>query len=197
MNNVSPLLLIKTHWTDLKSGDERIVAQVVNQLRPHLQHIAKSILPEKVVSKADDSDVAQDTAIRATQCFSQFKGDTPEAFWAWLVAIQRNEVNRIIERYDAARRQIGRELSLTEIQEIPARTQPENEWNSKEALEILAEILRTLKPDDQAIIRMRIYERQDLREIATRMGRNYQAVKRLYSRAIVRWRVECNKRKKK
>lgn len=193
MSHLTPLLLIKQRWDELVSGDPDRVARVINELRPQLQQLSKTLIPEQIVSKADDSDVAQDTATRAIRAYSQFKGDSPEEFWAWLVAIQRNEVNRLTERYRAASRELAREQSLDAVQELADHREPEVDLARREDEEIREKVLLTLKPDDQAVIRWRIFERRDLREISILMDREYEAVKKLFARAVVRWKNGCDK----
>ena len=177
---------------ELTAGDPDQVARVINLLRPHLKQLSKSLLPGWKSTKADDSDVAQESMTRAIVAFHQFKGDSPEQFWAWLVAIQRNEVNRLLERFAAAPREMMHEQPLHNTPELPGGRSPEVELSQRENAELRAKVLATLRKDDQAIIRLRLFEQRVYKEIALLMNREYEAVKKLHMRAIARWRHGCD-----
>ncbi len=166
---------------------------MLTDLRPYLRPLAAAKLPPRVAVKEDESDMAQLTAMRTIAAIRQFHGDTPEQFWAWVVAIQRNEVNHIIEKYRAARRSVEREQALAEEAAVPDKARPDDDLARREQQDLHAAGLRALRPDDQTVIRLRVFERRSFAEIAGAMDRECEAAKKLFVRAVRHWREACAK----
>lgn len=192
MTSATPLEIIRRDWTAVQGGSPDEFAALLNQLRPYLRPLAARLLPYQLAAKADESDIAQLATTRALLAIGQFNGDTPELFWAWLKAIQRNEVNRLIETYWAARRSVEREQALADAAAVPAPGADDSTAGNIAAAREAA--LRTLKPDDQTVIRLRLYEQKEYAAIAVLMGREYEAVKKLFARAVARWKRACDAR---
>ena len=191
MNNASPLLVISRHWPAVKGGTPAQVAALLNDLRPYLRPLAAALLPARVAVKEDESDVAQLTTLRATTAIRQFHGDTPEQFWAWVVAIQRNEINHTVEKYRAARRSVEREQPLMEEAAVPDKGRPDDDLARREQQDLRAAGLRALRPDDQTVICLRLFERRSFAEVASTMDRECEAAKKLFTRALGHWREAC------
>lgn len=192
MRSTEPLAIIRQHWHLVKNGTPDQLAGLINQLRPFLKLIARGLMPDWIVSKADDSDVVQDTLSRATQSASRFQGESPEEFWAWLITIQRNEINHLLEKFKAARRDFTREQTLDVNDSLTDGRNTEAEISRQETIVLRERTLKTLRPDDQMVIRLRIYQGKSLLQIAQLMDREYESVKKLYSRAILKWKRACD-----
>lgn len=188
MSQTDPLSIIRHHWKLVKEGTPDQLAGLINQLRPFLKPLARGLMPDWISSKADDSDVARDTSARALKGISQFQGDTAEEFWAWIITIQRNEINHLLEKFRAARRELTREQGLDAGETLADGRSPDVELNRQEANELREKVLLTLKPEDQMVIRLRVHSGKSLRETAELMGREYEAIKKMYARAIVKWK---------
>jgi len=59
---------------------------------------------------------------------------------------------------------------------------------------VLFDLLRTLPPDQQTVVRLRYAEQKSMREIAVDMGRSEAAVKQLHYRALENLRQQMEGR---
>jgi RNA polymerase sigma factor (sigma-70 family) len=102
---------------------------------------------------------------------------------AWLVAIAANEARQAI------RRQGGRTvLDLSTTPDLPGRGDPADRISTLD----LARVLRTLKPDDRALLALRYVAGLDSSEIAAQLGGSASGVRTRLSRLVERLRMELD-----
>ena len=104
-------------------------------------------------------------------------------FSAWLFKIAHHAIA-----------QYGRDASRK--QEAPLENAPEPVTDEDaERRAVLFDLLRTLPPDQQKVIRLRYAEQKNMREIAGEMDRSEAAVKQLHYRALENLRQQMEGRR--
>lgn len=162
--------------------------------RNYLRLVARTSLDTAVQAKADPSDMAQETIIKAHQSFDRFQGATEAELVAWLRQILAHNIRDLVRRYRAGARQVSREISLDDalcssadaIDQFVAGEQssPSQSYQRREVSVVLADALAELSPDHREVIILRSIEERDWPEIAARMGRTTDAVRVLWARAL-------------
>jgi RNA polymerase sigma-70 factor (ECF subfamily) len=76
-----------------------------------LRCYARHRLSSRLLQKCGSSDLVQDTFIKAHQHFADFRGSSPEQFWAWLVSILTHNLADLRRHYASASRRVAREMS--------------------------------------------------------------------------------------
>ena len=196
MSDQDAVAIIRNRWENVLSPTPDNLAALLTELGPHLHPIARVILPQKLLPKVGHSDIVQLTVTKAFQAIDQFQGSSPEEFWFWLLAIQRNLIKSLITRFGRARRNVLIERPLCRHVDQASASAPDEEVARQEVMRLRIKLLATLKTDYQTVIRLRLLERREYAEIGELMGRESSAVKRLYSRAIVQWRQACDNHEK-
>ena len=151
-------------------------------------------MPDLLTPKVDPSDLVQDTSARVVEKMSRFRGDCPAEFWAWLNAVIRSEADRLIKQYSTAKRTVAREQSLDELADLSDRHRPsETSVEEEDLRQFRISVYQRLKPDLQETIRLRLFENLSFRDMAIRLNREKDSVKKLYYRAIAVWKLACDR----
>jgi RNA polymerase sigma-70 factor (ECF subfamily) len=169
------------------AGSADALAALFAAIRPALLLRARLQLPERLRTKVDESDVAQDALLAAHEHFTAFRGTTPAEFLAWLRTIQRNAVGRAVERFTADARCVGREQPLPEAPLPGGENTPSRNAMFNEAAEARERALQGLPEEMRLVIRLRTLEVLPYAEVARRMGRTEAAVRQLHCRALKAW----------
>ena len=174
------------------------IAAFVDAARGSLKLLAAAQLPAKLRTKVALSDVVQNTALEAYSSADRFEGTTKQELFAWLRKILRNNVLDTVRRYRETRcRDISRERSLCELADSeradPALVRdraPHLSAIRLEEEEAIARALASLPEPHATVIRLRIWEDLQFRDIGLRCGRSEDAVRKLFLRSIGRLRDE-------
>ena len=195
MNPATNLLLL---LAAARRPSRAALGQLLEACRPSLLIRAHEQLAVNLQAKGDASDLVQDTMSEACRDFPQFVGHSQAAFVAWLNCIlKHNAINfaRHFRRTD--KRQSERELSLDDRKNAGLAEQlcdkgssPGGKAQQKEAAEARARAFERLSAADRRVIVLHYREERPFDEIARLMGRTPAAVRKLWSRAIDRWRQD-------
>jgi DNA-directed RNA polymerase specialized sigma24 family protein len=90
-----------------KSGDDSALWNLAEQLRPYLKAVVRRDVGRALAGKVDDSDIVQQSMVRAVNKFKDFEGASLAQWQAWLVAIVHNEARNTV-RYWHQQRRFGR-----------------------------------------------------------------------------------------
>lgn len=74
------------------------LAEIVQRMRPHLKFIARQQTQRLPNCKDDESDIVQQSVVKAYERFDQFNGTTTGQWRAWLKKIVRNHA-KDVQRY--------------------------------------------------------------------------------------------------
>lgn len=170
---------------------------LLGRYRDYLALLARMSFRRGLQSKLDASDIVQDVLVKAHRGFAGFRGRTEAETVGWLKQILARTLANTDRQYrHTERRCVERERSLDAIvmassqalQRLPAAstTTPSRGAERREAGALVADVLAALKPDDREVIVLRSLEEREWSDVARRMGRNGEAVRALWGRAIQR-----------
>jgi RNA polymerase sigma-70 factor (ECF subfamily) len=182
-------------WIALaKGGRADMLGHVLEACRPYLLRIANTYLEKDLKAKVGPSDLVQETFLEAQRHFSHFDGADEAELLAWLRRILINNLVNCDKLYRATeKRRIDREVSLLDSQDEqvlkcvvdPGQSpsavarETERDQNLQQAINQLPELYRQ-------VILWRGYERHSFEEMARRLDRSAEAVRKLWVRALVR-----------
>ncbi len=189
------------HWgrllSDVERGDADALGKLLEAFRPYLLLLANRELPDALRAKYGASDLVQETLLEAHRDFALKAFPGPDELRAWLKQVLMNNLTDSVRRYcESDKRSVERERSLDDKrQSFGARLTDRNPTpaSSAAALEEAAALegaLDRLPPDDRTAILLRNRDHLSWDEIGNRLGRTGEAVRKLWSRAILRLRIE-------
>jgi RNA polymerase sigma-70 factor (ECF subfamily) len=182
-----------------RRGDREALGRLLEAYRPYLTLLARVQIGRRLRGKADASDVVQDAFLGAHRDFGAFRGETEREFLAWLRQVLASVLANFIRRYQGARRRdvrLERQLAV-ELEEssqaldralIAPQGGPHHQAERREQAVLLAEALNRLTDDDRELLVLRHLEGMTFPEVAKRMGRTLDSVKKRWPRALVRLR---------
>lgn len=181
-----------------RQGREDAVGQILGLYRDYLKLLARVQIDRRLQSKVDASDVVQDTLLRAHRSFGQFAGGTEAEFTAWLRKILANCLVDFARRYrDTARRRLDLERYIDQDLDDASRSldgalvggaSPSETYAQRERAVLLANALATLPENYREAVVLRHLENLSFPEIAERMGRSVDSVKKLWMRGLAQLR---------
>jgi RNA polymerase sigma-70 factor (ECF subfamily) len=182
-----------------RAGDAAALGELLELSRNYLALLARLQIGKRLQGKVDDSDLVQETFLAAHQHFPNFRGRTEAEFVVWLRKILAAKVADLLRRYQGAqRRDLRLERQLTdELDEssqalngglVDPQSSPSQRAAHREQAVLLADALKTLPPAYGEVIILHHFEGLSLPEVARRLGRSPDGVKKLWLRALVRLR---------
>lgn len=180
-----------------REGNDEALSRLLEAYRNYLHLLATTCLDRKLRGKADPSDVVQDALLRVHRSFHQFRGATEPELLAWLRKILANLLTDLHRRFlVGAGHRVGRELSLEELLDRSSlnlrdllavqENSPSHRAREREQSVLLADALARMAEDDREVVTLRGLEELEWSEVAHRMGRSAEAVRKLWSRALLR-----------
>ena len=167
--------------------------------RNYLRFLARDGVGGALRAKVDASDVVQDVLIRARDRFAQFQGDTEGQLLAWLRRILANHVVDLARKHKVGGdRGVVQERSIDEILYESSQafgkvlalsgTSPSQYAMREERSVRVANALAQLSEDHARVIELRTLRGLEWTEVAERMARSYDAVQKLWFRALKKLR---------
>ena len=190
-----------------KNGSEGRRAGLLESYRSYLRLLARTLIGPDLRAKIDESDVAQETLIKANERFGQFRGNSEKELAAWLRAVLTHNLADVGRRFrGAAARDIFKERSLNQAMQASSLnlgrfvavnvSSPSERVAQRELDVILADAMGELARDHREVLVLRSLEERDWHEIAERMERGYDAVRMLWMRALESLRPRIEERLK-
>jgi RNA polymerase sigma-70 factor (ECF subfamily) len=182
-----------------KDGDDVAFERLVDQELPRLRRRVEERLGADLRRRIDPSDVLQQAALDVFQLREDFENRGLRAFRGWLKTITMNNLNRLIEKELAQKRdprrekrralEAGRSRSLDPLGNLSASiSSPSAGLHREEALQLLGRCLDMLSDDDREMLRWIDEDDLGYEEAARRLSVNVDAARRRHSRAIARLR---------
>lgn len=166
-------------------GGQADIAAMVFSYRPSLKAIAASLLPEHLKSRVDDSDLVQDTLLKAVTNADQIRATHPEQLEAWLKETLVNSVRDCIKFHSRQQRSVSKEQFLP-LETVRSTDLSASEQISKaETNEIVLQAVMGLADDYRTVLLLRQQMDLTFPEIGERMQRTPEAVRMLWARALV------------
>lgn len=177
-----------------KSGKNDL-GGVLNEERPYLMAIAKQELGDDLRAKGGASDLVQEAFLEAARDAGQFTGKSRFEFRGWLRQILLHNILNFRRRYrSTTKRNAEREVS-SDLSEMVASNPARDPTPSRVAMreELVAAVrgaIMALPSDYRAVIELRSLQRLPFEDVALRMDRSADAVRKLWCRAIEKLQVE-------
>jgi RNA polymerase sigma-70 factor (ECF subfamily) len=182
-----------------RAGDGPALGQLLELYRNYLGLLARLQIGRRLQGKVDDSDLVQETFLKAHRDFADFRGGSERELAAWLRQVLAANLATLVRRFLGTQR---RDVRLEEdlAGELEASSQaldrglpapgssPSQRALRREQAVLLADALGRLAGDYREVIILRYLEGLPLADVATRMGRSVDSVKKLWTRALVQLR---------
>lgn len=183
-----------------QAGDGEALGRLLDSYEPFLQLMARMQVGRRLQGKLDGSDLVQETFLEAHRDFPRFRGRTEAELLAWLRQILARNLANAVRRYRGTQaRDIGLERDIhRDFDEswkmldaglVAAQSSPSQQASRRERAVLLANALQRLPDDYREAIVLRHFELLSFPEVAARMGRTEDSVKKLWARALARLRA--------
>ena len=175
-----------------KAGDGDALKVLVERCEDLLQARVRARLPRHLRRKVSVSDVLQETMIVAYQRRGDFERRGDNGFRNWLLGIADLKAQAAAHRYrGVAKRAAGREVTRDQRpdtgQFVGANPSPSQVAIAAELKELARRAMAQLRDDYREVLRLAREEHLSRREVAQRMNRSREAIKKLYGRALLRF----------
>jgi RNA polymerase sigma-70 factor (ECF subfamily) len=182
-----------------RAGDGTALGRLLERYRPYLGFLAGLQVGRLLRDKVDASDLVQEAFLGACRDFEQFRGATEGEFLGWLRSILGSLLANLARHYQGTqRRDVRRERRLggepgqssqaPELGLAASCSSPSSQAARREQSVLLAEALGRLDADDRELLVLRHLEGLTFPEVAQRMGRTLDQVKKHWPRALARLR---------
>lgn len=182
----------------LRGGDEDALGELFSIFRERLKKVVHFRLDHRLKGRVAESDVLQDTYIRASQRLEHYLEKPEMPFFVWLrllagqqlVDLHRHHVGaemRDARREISLHEKIGGNTSLALAAHLADRlTSPSRVFERVEKIAILEETLNRMNPIDREVIALRHFEELTSAETAQVLGIEKAAASKRYVRALQR-----------
>jgi RNA polymerase sigma-70 factor (ECF subfamily) len=178
-----------------KAGDGPSVGRLLELYRAYLGVLARVQIGRRLQGKVDASDLVQEAFLGACRDFPQFRGSTEKEFLGWLRQILASLLANLVRHYQGTQRRdvrLERQLALELEQSSQAldrglaapHSSPSQQAMRREQSVVLAEALGRLPEEWRELLIHRHLEGLTFPEVARRMGRSVDSVKKVWPRAL-------------
>lgn len=185
-----------------RRGNDSALGELLEQSRNYLKLLARLQIDSQLQGKADASDLVQETFMEALRDFRSFRGSSEREWLAWLRRVLATNLANLIRHYRGTRRRDVRleralaarmdqsSLTLDGALMQSREASPSELASRREQSVVLANVLEQLSPDYREAIVLRHLENLSFPEVAQRMGRTVDSVKKLWIRGLARLRKD-------
>ncbi len=183
-----------------RAGDRDARGRLLDGYRNYLALLARLQLNRTLQGKADPADLVQETFLKAHRDFDQFRGATEPELMAWLRSILATSAANLMRHYLGTR---GRDVRLErrvadaldqssqalDRGQVARLSSPSDRAARREQAVLLADALQSLPPSYREVIILRHLEELSFPEVARRLGRSLDSVKKLWLRGLAQLRA--------
>jgi RNA polymerase sigma-70 factor (ECF subfamily) len=175
------------------------LGRLLESYRGYLALLARLQIGRRLQGKVDAADLVQETFLEAHRQFALFQGSTTAELAGWLREILASRLAKLVRYYFGTRRRDVRlEQALAAELEQSSRvldhglmapsSSPSHQAARREQAVRLAAALQQLPEDYREVLILRHLEALSFPDVARRMGRTVESVKKLWARALPRLR---------
>jgi len=187
-----------------KDGDKSALNQLYRVYAERVRWMVRFRMGKELRSKLESMDLVQDTFIHALSGLENFTYKNEGDFVRWLAKIAENELRGSLKKLHTDKRDIRKEVRLDNYRPTTAggfvgtaepiqATTPSVIMSRKEDLAKLAKAIDELKPEYREVIVLTKIEGLSYKEIAGRLGKSSEAVRKLVSRAMAELTIAFRK----
>jgi RNA polymerase sigma-70 factor (ECF subfamily) len=182
-----------------RAGSREALGQLLESCRDYLLLIAGQELDVDLRAKGGASDLVQETFLEAQRDFIQFRGDSEAELLGWLRRLLLNNLANFSRQYrTTGKRHVEREVPLQgqsssfDLRDNLAASvpTPAEQAMEQEQADLVDRVLERLPEDYRQVLLWRYREELAFEEIARRLGRTENAVRKLWARALERFQAE-------
>jgi RNA polymerase sigma-70 factor (ECF subfamily) len=182
-----------------QAGDSSALGRLLESYQGYLLLLAGVQIGRRLQGKVEPADLVQETFLEAHRHFTRFRGHSEGEFVNWLRQIQTGTCANLVRHYLGTRRRdirLERDLAVeldcsSQVRDgalLAKGSSPSQGAARREQAGLLAEALKRLPSDCRDVIALRHLEGLTFAEVAGRMGRSIDVVKKLWPRALARLR---------
>jgi RNA polymerase sigma-70 factor (ECF subfamily) len=175
------------------------LGQLLERYRSYLALLARLQIDRRLQGKLDEEDLVQQTFLLAHRHFVQFRGTTEHELATWLRRILASCVANALRHYLGTKRrdlrlerqlaaELDRSSRVLDRGLLAGQSSPSQQAALREQAVLLADCLARLPKDYREAVILRHLEGLPFLEVAQRMGRTVDSVKKLWARALVQLR---------
>jgi RNA polymerase sigma factor (sigma-70 family) len=171
----------------LQAGDQEAAAQIFERFASRLIALARSRMGQRMRQKEDPEDVLQSVyqSFFIRQARGEFELRDWDSLWALLATITLNKCGHRIEHFQAARRDLRREVAPLTRDDVTASLEGIARDPTPQEAAVLAELLeqtmRSLEGYQRQILELSL-QGYSVAEISTRVGYTQRTVQRILQR---------------
>lgn len=180
-------------------GEGEAVGRLLELYRGYLTMLARLGLTRRLQGKVEPADVVQETFLEAHRHFAGFQGNSEGELVGWLRQILAARLANTVRHFLGTRQRdarLERELAddlnqssrVLEKALIAPQSTPSQRASQREQAVLLADALERLPADYREVIVLRHLQELPFAEVAARMDRSVEAVKKLWTRALAKLR---------
>jgi RNA polymerase sigma-70 factor (ECF subfamily) len=178
-----------------RAGDRAALGRLLESYRAYLSILARVQIGRRLQGKADASDLVQEAFLGAFRDFGQFRGTTEPELLGWLRSILASLLANLVRHYQGTQRRdvrLERRLAVELEQSSQAldrglaspHSSPSQQAARREQSVLLAEALARLPQELRDLLILRHLEGLTFPEVARRLGRTVDVVKKQWPRAL-------------
>jgi RNA polymerase sigma-70 factor, ECF subfamily len=178
-----------------RAGNTDALGQLLETYRVYLGFLARQQIGRRLQGKADPSDLIQEAFLGATRDFKRFRGTTEKEFLAWLRQILASLLANLVRRYHGTHKRSVRleqqlEVELEQSSQALAgglcdsQPSPSRQAGDREQAVLLLAALESLPAEDRDLLMLRHLEGLTFPEVAERLGRTVDSLKKRWPRAL-------------
>lgn len=179
-------------FANAKTNDASAIVSLINSQRAFIAGLASHLISRELQAKTRISELVQDTLTAAFRGFQQYKGETEAELRSWLKTIVTNMAATRTRGYlDTAKRNVILERSLQTVKSDQVSAEiagddlsPSSIVSRLEERELLLAKLGNLPDITRDVIVLRYRDDLSFEEIAQRVGKPIEAVKKIWLRGI-------------
>jgi len=187
-----------------KDGDKSALNQLYGVYAERVRWMVRFRMSRELRSKLESMDVVQDTLIHALIGLEDFTYKNEGDFVRWLAKIAENELRGSLKKLHADKRDIRKEVRLNNYRPATGAgfagtpgpieaTTPSVIMSRKEDLAKLEKALDELKPEYREAIILTKIEGLSYNEIAVKLDKTSEAIRKLVSRAMAELTIAFRK----
>jgi RNA polymerase sigma-70 factor (ECF subfamily) len=178
-----------------RAGEGPALGRLLELYRAYLLVLARVQIGRRLQGKVDASDVVQEAFLGACRDFPQFRGTSSKEFLGWLRQILASLLANLVRHYQGTQRRdvrLERQLILELDQSSQAmdrglvmpQSSPSQQAIRREQSVLLAEALGRLPEEWRELLILRHLEGLSFPDVARRLGRTVDSVKKQWPRAL-------------
>lgn len=177
----------------IRAGDESAFQALFERYEDRLRARIRRWLPGRIRKRVSVVDVMQEAYVVACRRLAEFEQKDEGSFGRWLTRIAELKAREAVRNHQRDRRSARREVTRGARGDSGnlsgGEPSPSQFAMAVEGKMQVDAALRQIPDDYREVLQLVFREQLSLREVAERMGRSYEAVKKLYGRALCRFRL--------